>query len=658
MTSADTDPGGDFRSLLSSPGGLAALLLGIVVTALMVWWPLDFGAFFPTVLYPGLILILAAVGVLIPTAPLPISRRGPHLLAIAAFAALALWTLLSAFWSPVPDAALEDAIRIACYTAIFFVGLWLALSLGRAAALSLAPFVIAGAIVTGCVLVQALLTDNAATLLSGDGTLDYPLGYRNANAAFFFVLFWIAVGAASRGGTKVAVRSLCAIAASGALSLAVMSQSRGSLLAAAVALIVYLVTAGDRRRALLGLAVAAIPVACAVPILIEPFDAVGSPAEALPGLHHAAFAAVAAGLVSGVLMVGAALVDGRWRPRPPARIRPRPVTAAIFAGIVVVAALAIAATTDPRGFIDDRLDEFEQNSLPDLAASESRFSVTASSTRSDYWRVALSGFTDDPLLGEGSGGFEVRYLQDRHTGDTPRDAHSAPLEVLGELGLPGLLLLLLGFGAAIVAAIRSRRFGSDATLLTSVALTIAAYWAVHASIDWFWSYPIPTGIIFALLGSAAAASSRARRDCSSQIARRSVLAGAILLSIAVIPLYLAERLTVLGVQSGVAGNTGTAYDQLDAAADLDPLADVPLLAAAEIARRERDDARGLADLERAQSRQPDNYLTYLIRARILAPSDPRAALEQLDQARQLNPRDEEVGQLSERLERSEHRSGR
>lgn len=649
MEAEQPQPG--IRDALGTPSGIAALLLGVVLTAIVVWWSLDFGGFFPTVLYPGLILLLAVVGLLLPSAPLRLKGRGPHLVALGGMFGLSAWTLISILWSPTPDAALEDGFRTFAYGTVLFSGLWLAVSLGSRSSWSLGPVVIGGGVVAVIVVIKALIADSAPEVLSGDGTLDYPIGYRNAEAAYFFVVFWTAAGACTRGASPALARGACGAVASLTLALAVMSQSRGSIIAAAVALIVFVVTAGDRRRMFLALLATAAPVAIATPILIEPFNAVGTSAEELPGLHHAALAALAAALVGGVLMVGVSFLERGLTPRPPARIGPRPRTAVILTALVVLGAVAITATSDPKQWIDDRVSEFEQNSLPELTTSQSRFSVSASSTRSDYWRVALDEFEDSPLLGDGGGGFEFTYLRERTTPDTPRDAHSAPLEVLGELGLTGLLLLVAGIGGAATAAIRSRRFGSDATLLTSVALTVTAYWLIHASIDWFWSYPMPTAMVFGLLGSAAAASSFAPAAEPSRGLRRLALATTIIVSLAVIPLYLSERLTVLGVQNGVADRTADAYRQLDTAADLDPLADTSLLAAAELARRNGADERALAALDRAESRQPDNYLTYLIRARVLAPTDADEARRQLLKAAALNPRDEAVRKLEERLDR-------
>ncbi len=114
-------------------------------------------------------------------------------------------------------------------------------------------------------------------------------------------------------------------------------------------------------------------------------------------------------------------------------------------------------------------------------------------------------------------------------------------------------------------------------------------------------------------------------------------------------MYLSERLAVLGVQNGVAGRTEVAYRQLDVAADLDPFSDTALLATAEIARRQGDDERALTALDRAEARQPENALTYVIRARVLSSTDRREAQLQLRRVAELNPRSADLEKLGERL---------
>ena len=120
----------------------------------------------------------------------------PALLALAALTALAAWTALSALWSPAPDIALVDGERVLLYALLFGLGIWLCNLLGPRMELSLAP-VVAGAAFAGVATIIALLGPDPRDLLESDGTLDFPLGYRNANVAFFAIAFFPAVGLAA-----------------------------------------------------------------------------------------------------------------------------------------------------------------------------------------------------------------------------------------------------------------------------------------------------------------------------------------------------------------------------------------------------------------------------------------------------------------------------
>src|SRR2546430_16220934 len=88
-----------------------------VLTAVWAWWGWKQGAYFSTVMLPGTVLLCGGAIVLALTAPLRASLRfwAPAWVALAALLALATWTLLSAFWSPAPDIAVNDAQRVFTY---------------------------------------------------------------------------------------------------------------------------------------------------------------------------------------------------------------------------------------------------------------------------------------------------------------------------------------------------------------------------------------------------------------------------------------------------------------------------------------------------------------------------------------------------------------
>ena len=88
-----------------------------------------------------------------------------------------------------------------------------------------------------------------------------------------------------------------------------------------------------------------------------------------------------------------------------------------------------------------------------------------STGRLDIWTVSTAVSADRPLLGVGAGNFpivgptyaaETANLSDiRFIVDTPKVVHNTYLEVLAEMGAPGLIAFLLMVGAAIASAVRA-----------------------------------------------------------------------------------------------------------------------------------------------------------------------------------------------------------
>ncbi len=163
--------------------------------------------------------------------------------------------------------------------------------------------------------------------------------------------------------------------------------------------------------------------------------------------RFAAFAAVAAlaaffgtfsrgGLISlAVVVLAGCLYAGRGRP-------------AFLALIVVVAIVgAVFVSTDTSGTV-------------------SRITSTSTSGRSDIWKIGLRMVRANPVVGVGSGNYQIVEPQYLNTepgqilrGDlivtTPLPAHNIYLHILAEMGIIGLALFLTVLGLALRCAIRA-----------------------------------------------------------------------------------------------------------------------------------------------------------------------------------------------------------
>jgi len=634
----------------------AALLLGLL-TLLWTWWAWKEGAYFGVVFYPGAIALCVTLAVLAWIAPWGVRLSKGAAIAVIATLALAGWTLLSAIWSPAPDEAVSDATRVLAYALCFILGLWLCRLLVGRVHLALLPLASAGGLVGVATAIALIGGGDLDRFIEPDGSFLFPLGYRNANAAFFLIALWpaLALAAARRvpwwlRGAMLGSACLCA-------DIAVLTQSRGSVPAMFVGVFVWLLVSPWRLRALLWLALAAVPVGIATPWMLDPYQAYQAAEPVLPELEQAGWVILATSAAAACLGALAARLEPA--PGDPVAVS-RPLFAPLVAGVVATVAAAtiglVAAGEDPVDFLSQRAKEIRTAENPDLAGRGSRFTVSVQSKRSDLWRVAWEDTREEPLLGGGAGGFEYSYLRDRDSDLIARDAHSVELEIASELGFPGVLMLGGIVVGAVAAALRSRRLGAQPAILVAGALACGAYWLAHASIDWFWTYPGLTAPVFALLGAAAAPG---LATVPARAKRRRMLAGAgvLVVAVALVPLYLSDRYTN-DAYGNWRADLDRAYADLDRAATLNPFSDAPLLAEGAIAREAGDRDRAIEAFREAADRKPDEWAAHYLLAQVLAKEDVAAAREEMERAAELNPQSAKVSRALDDLRAQDEKDSR
>jgi hypothetical protein len=616
------------RAALLTPGLLA-------ITVFLVWGAADTG-YGPTARYPGSLVFLGLVAVTVIASPRSIGTLSrASLLAGALFAAFVCWSFISIVWADVKGDAWDGANRSLLYLLVFvFFSLWPWRS-GDAAAL----FSVYALAITGIGLwffISATQSDEPAGFFI-DGRFSEPSGYPNANCALFLGAFWLALFLASRRETPPFLRPPL-LAAGGVLAeLALLAQSRGSLIAFPIVAVLYLALVPGRLRSAIFLAAVVGAVFLARHRLLEVFTVVEQDGQAELDRARTAVANSAAGLLAfGVVAVlfdrRVALSQGTSR-----RIaRIAAVGAALLAVATCVFALARYGSPVPRA--KSAWTEFKSEGR---FTPGSHFSGGLGSNRYDFWRVALGEFRDAPLVGMGADNFAVPYVEKRRSGEEPLYPHSLEIMVLAETGLVGALLfcafLVSAAGAALYAALRSRGF--DRALVVAAVIAFS-YWFVHGSGEWFWELPALAGPALAWLGFAVGFGRGPAQigEPVRSVHLRVAFVGAALFSAASFALpWLAAR-NVEQAASGWRTNPAKAFVQLDRARGLNPLSDRPDLIAGVIASRIGDLPRMREAFERVLDRNPKNWYAYFELAIVSSLEKDRArALELLAQARALNP---------------------
>lgn len=397
---------------------------------------------------------------------------------LAATFAFLLWVALSATWSVSVPRSLREVERDVVYLAFAATVAILGGKLHQRS-------IVFGTFVGGtCVVVYGLATRLFPERLGtfdafAEYRLSEPVGYWNGLGLLATLTLLLGLGIAARGGSAVARCLAAAALAPGSLAL-YFTFSRGGWIALGVGLAVVL--ALDLRR------LATLAWLAALAVLPAVLVAVASQQDALTTADSPLSAASREGHRLALLLVGLTLVQAgvaaaaislESRLRLSGAVRSR--LELVLAGAAVVAVIATVIGLGGPGRLTERArDAF---AAPPVTARElnERLLNLSGTGRASVWDAAWDLARANPVVGAGAGTFELAWFRERPSDTDVRDAHNLYLETLAEVGLVGLVLLVVMLGIPVLAAARVRSH-PFAPFVTGAYLAFVS----HAAFDWDW----------------------------------------------------------------------------------------------------------------------------------------------------------------------------
>src|SRR5207248_3711639 len=166
-----------------------------------------------------------------------------------------------------------------------------------------------------------------------------------------------------------------------------------------------------------------------------------TPGAVIQGHHVATVVALCTGGVVVLRAVLAVVVDGQLRRfHLPGDVRRPPA----WTGWAAVAAVAVTLGIALRGTTSK---EYHAVLRPTVAGNplhlRNRLTDPSNNGRLDNWTVAWRQFKSAPVVGHGAGTYQDAWARYRPNDHQVLDAHSLYLETLDELGVVGLVLLLI-----------------------------------------------------------------------------------------------------------------------------------------------------------------------------------------------------------------------
>jgi hypothetical protein len=473
-------------------------------------------------------------------------------------------------WSIEGDRSWAYLNRGLAYTAFAVVGLALGPYLRRWS------YVLAG--VLALPLGWALL-GKAVPALGGSGRvarLSSPIGYWNALGLLFAMALPLALWLAARREHRHWLRTAGVVYVYALVVGLLLTYSRGGVLAAGAAVVLWLVLATPRIESAAALLLGG---GAGLGVAVWAFS---RPGLAEDGQSHAArvhdgawFAVVfsLAALAVGALAYLGSLAEER-RPLSDSRrwLVGRAALGVLVVGVAVGVA-GLAAESKPEGWFR----EFAaQPTDPTQQAGPQHLANASSSSRWLWWKEAWHAWNGQPWRGTGAGSFELTHRLLRTNDIVVTEPHNVPLQFLSETGLVGFFFALVSIAAAAVGVVRRLRSlgGGERAAATSLAVLAAAY-VLHSLVDFDWDFVAVSAPFFLSVG--ALLGGRLVRDEPRLVWTPVPAAVGVAFALSLLTPWFAERSTDSARTAIADGRPVLAYRDARDARSLNPLALDPLL---------------------------------------------------------------------------------
>jgi hypothetical protein len=485
------------RATLTSPNAAAALF-GFAFVACLGFAD---GGYWPSSWSWATLALLSALAVAL-VVKTPPGLESPSRAFIATLALFVAWTFASAAWSESVGRTVFDGQRSFLYL-ILVVGASVLVS--RAAYPALIGGVWAGAtVVSGYGLATRLFPERLGVF---DPIALYrlaePIGYSNGLGILAALGALLALGFASSAG-HLAMRAAAASSLLVLVPTLYFTFSRGAWISLAVGSIA-IVAVGERRLAVTATWICLAPAVVTAVVVAASSDSLTRYGAALDAAseqgHRLAAILVALALANGAIASAITIVGRKIAvPRVVRRVYATAVIVCLGTAIVV----GVAQRGGPVELARTAKTSFGQTAASDQDLNQRLLSFSGSDRLPQY-EVAFDQFRANPVLGSGSGTYDLHWARERPTTMTVRDAHSLYMETLGELGAVGFLLLICALAVPLAFGLRARTKYLVPTILGAYVAFL-----VHAGIDWDWELPAVTGsaLLVATAATCAAADSR------------------------------------------------------------------------------------------------------------------------------------------------------